>query len=159
MLFVGRLLPTKGASLLLDCGDWNYDLVFCGPGGVSKLGPLPLSDVEYLSPRPQADLVALYHAADVLVLPTGVREGFPLVVQEALMCGLPVVLGYDPGFEPYRSLPGLTFCELTVASVKSAIAGALKAGRIERSVILQEMFLPLDAWIRRLFPLPDGTTP
>lgn len=159
VLFVGRLLPTKGASLLLGCGDWHYDLVFCGPGDVSKLGPQPLSDVEFLPPRPQADLVELYHAADVLVLPTGVREGFPLVVQEALMCGLPVVLGYDPGFEPYRQLPGLTFCDRTQESVKAVIVAALTNGRVEDVTRVHELFLPLDAWIRRLFPLPDGTTP
>ena len=70
----------------------GHDLVFCGPGDPGILGALPRPGVEYLPPRPQAELRALYHAADVLVLPAEVREGFPLVVQEAVACGLPVLV-------------------------------------------------------------------
>jgi glycosyltransferase involved in cell wall biosynthesis len=36
----------------------------------------------------------VYRAADVLILPS-VGEGFPLVVQEALACGLRVITGRD----------------------------------------------------------------
>ena len=39
-------------------------------------------------------LAPLYQACDVLLLPS-VGEGFPLVIQEALACGLPVVCGAD----------------------------------------------------------------
>jgi D-inositol-3-phosphate glycosyltransferase len=129
VLFVGRLIATKGVPLLLAAADDWLDLVFCGPGDVSLLGPLPRSGIEYLPPRPQSELRALYHAADVLVLPAEVREGFPLVVQEAIACGLPVVLGYDPGFEPYRSLPGLVFTQRTAEAVRTAIREALRIGR------------------------------
>ncbi|QEL13250.1 glycosyltransferase family 4 protein [Limnoglobus roseus] len=133
VLFVGRLLETKGVPLLLAASDTRFDLVFCGPGDVSMLGPLPRTGVVYLPPRPQAELRTLYHAADVLVLPAEVREGFPLVVQEALSCGLPVVLGYDPGFEPYGDLPGLVFTERTVEAVRIAIREALAPSEPRRA--------------------------
>ncbi|MFO0804438.1 MAG: glycosyltransferase family 4 protein [Gemmataceae bacterium] len=151
VLFVGRLIAAKGVKLLLESRGDGFDLAFCGPGDASILE----SRAEYLSPRPQAQLRTLYHAADALALPAEVREGFPLVVQEAVACGLPVVLGYDPGFEPYRELPGLVFCERTPDAVRSAIERALAAG-----VALAEpgrphpaeFFPTFERWVDRMYP-------
>ncbi len=52
--------------------------------------------VTFLGPRPRAEIVALMHQADVLVVPSvptesGRREGMPVVVMEAMAAGLPVV--------------------------------------------------------------------
>lgn len=155
VLFVGRLIATKGVPLLLDSRDASFDLVFCGPGDASILG----SRAEYLPPRPQSELRSLYHAADALALPAEVREGFPLVVQEAVACGLPVVLGNDPGFAPYRDLPGLILCERMPDAVRSAIHSALAIG-----VALAEpgrthpadFFPNLERWVNRMYPPPDA---
>lgn len=157
VLFVGRLIAAKGVPLLLESRDPSFDLVFCGPGDPAILGPLPRAGVEYLPPRPQEELRGLYHAADALALPAEVREGFPLVVQEASACGLPAVLGYDPGFEPYRELPGLTFCERSPEAVRTAIQNALAIG-----VSLAEpgrphpaaFFPSLERWVNRMYPPP-----
>lgn len=145
VLFVGRLIAAKGVTLLQECADPAFDLVFCGPGDASQLGP----NVEYLPPRPQSELRALYHAADALALPAGVREGFPLVVQEAVACGLPVVLGDDPGFTPYRSLPNLFLCRTTRDEVRRAIGLALAARRSEAAC---DFFPTPEDWVRQLFP-------
>lgn len=152
-LFVGRLIAAKGVKLLLESQSDGFDLAFCGPGDASILD----GKAEYLPPRPQDRLRTLYHAADALALPAEVREGFPLVVQEAVACGLPVVLGYDPGFEPYRELPGLVFCERNPAAVRSAIERALETG-----VALAEpgrphpaeFFPTFERWVNRMYPSP-----
>jgi D-inositol-3-phosphate glycosyltransferase len=153
VLFVGRLIPDKGFPLLLQATDPSYDLVFCGPGDSTLLGtPLP-PRVEYLTPRPQADLVSLYHAADLLVLPS-LREGFPLVVQESLVCGLPVVLTGDEGYAPYADLPGLTFCTRSPSTIRTAILRALAdcpARHHEWSPELEELCPSVDSWLDRLF--------
>lgn len=150
VLFVGRLVAEKGIPLLQAAADPAYDLVFCGSGDPSILGPLPRPGVEYLPPRPQAELVRVYHAADLFVLPSCV-EGFPLVAREALACGLKAVLAYDPGYEPYRSLPNLSFCKLTPESVRAAIYAAL-AAPLENAACSAFDFSP-EEWVKRIYRL------
>src|SRR6185312_11128132 len=156
VLFVGRLIAAKGVKLLLEAGDPSFDLVFCGPGDPSIIGAAP-PGTELLAPRPQAELRQLYHAADTLALPAEVREGFPLVVQEAIACGLPAVLGDDPGFAPYRALPGLILCERTPVAVRAAIQKALAVGAAlaESGQKPIEFFPTLERWVARIFPMPD----
>lgn len=147
VLFVGRLIAAKGVPLVLAAADSDWETVVCGPGDTAILGRFPRPGVEYLPARPQSELVVLYHAADVLVLPAEVREGFPLVVQEALSCGMPVVLGDDPGFEPYRSIAGLYFTDRTVADLQLKIRTALTVGRLQCS----PPFPNLADWIAQLY--------
>jgi glycosyltransferase involved in cell wall biosynthesis len=153
VLFVGRLIADKGVHLLLRAADPSYDLVFCGPGDPALLGtPLP-PGVEYLPPRPQAELVALYHAADLLVLPS-LREGFPLVVQEALVCGLPVVLSNDEGYAPYAALPGLYLCARAPAAIREAILRGLAECPTPApglSPQLEALCPSVEGWLDRLY--------
>lgn len=151
-LFVGRLTPDKGVVALLAAGDPSYDLVFCGPGDPAILGPLPRPGVQYLPPRPQPELVRLYHAADLLVLCPGMREGFPVVVQEALACGLPVLMTYDEGYEPYRRLAGLAFCEREPGAIRAAILERLRSGASPPDpASLRDLCPSPEAWLRALY--------
>lgn len=96
MLFVGRFVEKKGVHLLRGCVDLpGTEWTFVGKG---PLGPaswdIPRDNINLLKDLAPAQLADLYRAADLMVLPS-VGEGFPLVVQEALACGLPVLVSSE----------------------------------------------------------------
>jgi glycosyltransferase involved in cell wall biosynthesis len=109
VLFVGRLVPEKGIGLLIEAADPRFDLVLCGPASGKPIDFGPIPNLSILPARPRSELRPLYQAADLVVLPSLRREGFPLVAQEALACGTPVILSEDEGYDPYRQLSGLFF--------------------------------------------------
>jgi D-inositol-3-phosphate glycosyltransferase len=97
VLFVGRLVPKKGADKLLQAVSPRYQVVLAGPGSV----PDDLPDgVIALGPVSRDDLLALYQASDIFAFPaTG--EMFTLAMQEAMSCGLPVVATGEQGYASY----------------------------------------------------------
>ena len=128
VLCVSRLLPHKGIDILLAAQDDAFEVVFCGPGDAAMRDHIRDSGAECLAPRPQADVRQLYHAADALALPSH-NEGFPVVIQEALACGLPVVTTDHPSYAPYRGTPGLHLCEPTPAATRETLRSVVTAER------------------------------
>lgn len=95
LLFVGRFVEKKGLSALRELAIMrpDFDVVLVGSGPIDPaIWGLP--NVRLLGRRSREELARLYHACDALVLPS-VGEGYPLVVQEALVSGLPVYCGID----------------------------------------------------------------
>ncbi len=99
VLFAGRLVPKKGYNLLIEAAGPEYDLVFAGEGHEGV--PADRPGVRHLGRLDPAGLADAYRACDVFALPS-TSEGFPLTVQEAMACGLPVVTTDDPGYASYR---------------------------------------------------------
>jgi glycosyltransferase involved in cell wall biosynthesis len=94
-LFVGRFVEKKGVEILRRAAARRPEVTFAFAGwGVIDPAAWGLANVRVFSDLAGAGLADLYRASDVLVLPSQ-GEGFPLVVQEALASGLPVVCGAE----------------------------------------------------------------
>ena len=93
VLFVGRYVEKKGLTVLRALAALRPDLT-CFLVGSGPLRPSEwrLANVHDLGPQTQEAVADLYRWADLLILPS-VGEGYPLVIQEAMACGLPVVCG------------------------------------------------------------------
>jgi glycosyltransferase involved in cell wall biosynthesis len=95
LLFVGRFVEKKGLPMLKHLAGRLTHARWV----IAGWGPLDperwkLPNVCVRRGLSGADLAALYQAADLLVLPSK-GEGFPLVVQEAMACGTPALIGAD----------------------------------------------------------------
>ncbi len=94
-LFVGRFVEKKGLLFLERLARERPDVIFAFAGwGAIDPSSWSLPNVRVFGSLSGASLARLYRAGDLLLLPS-VGEGFPLVIQEALASGLPVICGLD----------------------------------------------------------------
>ena len=91
ILFSGRFVERKGLGTIAKLAERHQNATFVlagsGPINPEEWG---LSNVRTVVAETREGMRDLYRAADLLVLPS-YGEGFPLVVQEALATGLPVL--------------------------------------------------------------------
>lgn len=158
-LFVGRLVPYKGVDVLLKALPHV-------PGVLVIVGDGPLrGDLETMAERldlggrvhfvgsvSRSELVALFHAADVLALPSVTpNEAFGLVQLEAHACGVPVVSTSLPTGVPFANLHGVTGLVVTPGDAEEFAAAlgllleddALRAelGRRARARLVEQFTL------------------
>lgn len=150
LLFVGRFLEKKGLGLLermaRERPAWTWVFVGSGPVAPESWG---LPQVRVVGRIAQCELPAWYAAADLLVLPS-YGEGFPLVVQEAMACGLPAAIPAETA----RALPGVTAqvfaeevgedadatCRAWLAMLDRAVSGEAAARREEVARFAREQW-------------------
>lgn len=132
LLFVGRFVEKKGLAILHELARTQPSrrFVLAGQGPIDP-DSWGLPNVTVVRGCSGADIAALYSAADALVLPS-VGEGYPLVVQEALATGLPVVCGAetsraDPAAN--RWLTGVEIALTDPAGSARRVAAAIAALR------------------------------
>ncbi len=102
LLFVGRLVPSKGVVYLIKAlvpvtkAYPNLKLLIIGDGPeVDKLKNLSSklnleNNINFLGSQKNQDLPAYYNLADIFIGPS-LQEGFGIVFLEALACGTPVI--------------------------------------------------------------------
>jgi starch synthase len=94
-LFVGRFVEKKGLHVLEIMARMRSDVLFVFAGhGALDPRRWGMPNVRVYSGLFGSTLASLYRASDLLLLPSS-GEGFPLVVQEALACGLAIICGTD----------------------------------------------------------------
>jgi len=110
ILFSGKLVERKGPDLLVEAAGGlrkeglNVGLVFCGSGEMEPGLKKRCADLELpavlLGFINQSGLSEIYHACDLFCLPSREGETWGLVVNEALLHGLPVVVSEAVGCAP-----------------------------------------------------------
>jgi rhamnosyl/mannosyltransferase len=133
LLFVGRLRHYKGVDVLVeamrDTPDAHALIVGIGPmesvwrAQAQRIG---VTDrVTFLGELNDAEVVALYHAADLFVLPSTNRaETLGIVQLEAMACGLPVIcteLGTGTSYVNQHGVTGLVIPPHDPAALAAAI--------------------------------------
>jgi glycosyltransferase involved in cell wall biosynthesis len=106
ILFVGRLIKEKNVDILIkamglvgkEFPDIRCGIVGDGPerGRLETLAQQKAAgNVEFLGFIPDSEKISMMKSAEVLAFPS-TREGFGMVVLEAMACGLPVITTNHP---------------------------------------------------------------
>jgi glycosyltransferase involved in cell wall biosynthesis len=139
VLAVGALEPRKNLATLVaahrrlrEASGWTGDLVLAG-GDAWRLGRDELAGARRLGFVPDADLPALYTAAELLACPS-LYEGFGLPVVEAMACGAPVVCADIPVFREVAGEAAVLVPPTDVAALAGAIGRVLGDPALRREL-------------------------
>lgn len=133
VLFLGRLNAIKGPDLLLEAFSRlaarfrDFDLVFVGPDGGMLDSLMAASRREGLEGRVHfigylggTEKSTAYHAAELLVIPSR-HEAMSIVALEAGICGTPVLLTDQCGFNQLSEVGGGWVAPATAEGLQRAL--------------------------------------
>jgi glycosyltransferase involved in cell wall biosynthesis len=123
VLYVGRLVPKKGFDLVYAARDSDY-LTLCVGDGTLPAQLVPDENIIFMGKQDQATLKELYQLSDMFVLPS-YGEGFPLVIQEAMACGLPIVTTRHTDYVQYVDESYVQLVDRDIPEIKAAIRKVL----------------------------------
>jgi glycosyltransferase involved in cell wall biosynthesis len=166
MLFSGRLIAIKGVDLLIDAfaqlsgrrPEWDLVIVGAGPleQELRQRVPERLRErVRWCGFMEPVELVAAYHAAELVVVPSRF-EPWAVVVQEALAAGRPVIASDVVGaaYELVtdgrngRIFPSDDLAALTTALLDVSDDNQLPAYQSAATPLLED-------WMQRANPVPE----
>jgi len=122
-LFAGRLVEKKGVRLVVETAAVasDFEIVMAGDGPLRHLLGAPGANLRWLGPVDASVMRQLYAAADLVLLPSR-GEGLPLVVQEAMSCGVPCVVSDDEIYAgPLRESSGCVTARREPAALLAAM--------------------------------------
>jgi len=96
-LFAGKLDPQKNPLLLLEAfkqlNDTKAHLIFVGSGKLEEeLKRQASARVHFIDFQNQAIMPVVYHLGDIFILPSQRNETWGLAANEAMACGLPILV-------------------------------------------------------------------
>ncbi len=107
VMFCGKLIEKKQPLRLIEAfarvrRGAECSLLIVGDGPLraeaeARVARLDVDDVHFGGFVNQSEIAEAYAAADVFVLPSGLHETWGLVVNEAMTCGLPVIVSDKVG--------------------------------------------------------------
>lgn len=137
LLYAGLMIPRKGLRTLIDAlpmvrdAGLSFRLTMAGSGPdmealKDRAARLGLGDlVEFPGRVEDEDLLDLYRDSDLFVFPSR-KEGFGLVLVEAMACGLPVVASSVPPMPEVVGEAGLFFNPEEPADLAAALMRVLR---------------------------------
>lgn len=131
ILFVGRLIPEKNVDLLIQAvKNSNLKVAIIGEGPeknslIKLVNKLDISNISFLGPIENEDDVYSYmKSSKILVLPS-IREGFGIVILEALACGCKVITTNSENNNAQFLVNKKFICDPNVEGIKEKIYYAL----------------------------------
>ena len=137
ILFAGRFVERKGLEIVrqLATNLPGCDWIMAGWGVIDPKN-WGLKNVHVVGRRDRQSMAELYRDCDLLVLPS-VGEGFPLVVQEAISCGLPVLVSRETAGGDPAAANFIMVADLSVSAFEKSVRAFVQRRHQELDPLLR----------------------